>query len=38
MIIIKKIHAADAYRNVGKLNYVHPLWFYQKFSTDPSKG
>ena len=33
----KKIHAAEAYRNGAKLNYVHPLWFYQKYSTDSSK-
>ena len=23
-----KIHAAACYRNGGKLNYIHPLWFY----------
>ena len=34
----KKIHAAKAYRNGAKLNYVHPLWLYQKSSTDPCKG
>ena len=25
-------------RNGAKLIYIHPLWFYQKSSTDPSKG
>ena len=34
----KKIHAAEAYRDGAKLNYIQPLWFYQKSSTDPSKG
>ena len=34
----KKIHAAEAYRNGVKLNHIHPLWFYQKSSTDPTKG
>ena len=33
---IKKIHAAKAYRNGAKLNYVYPLWFDQKSSTDSS--
>ena len=37
-MIIKKIHAAEAYRNEAKLNYIHPLWFYQKPSKDLSKG
>ena len=35
---IKEMHAAKTYRNGAKLNYIHPLWFYQKSSTDPSKG
>ena len=34
----QKIQAAEAYRNGAKLNYHHPLWFYQKSSTDPSVG
>ena len=37
-MIIKKIHAAEAYRNEAKLNYIHPLWFCQKSSKDLSKG
>ena len=34
------MHAAEAYGNGVKLNYIHPpppLGFYQKSSTDPSK-
>ena len=34
----KKLHVAEAYRNGAKLNYVHPLCFYKKSSTDPSDG
>ena len=30
----EKMYFAEAYRNGAKLNYIHPLWFYQKFSTD----
>ena len=33
----KKMHAAEAYRNGAKLNYVHPMWFYQKSLTNRSK-
>ena len=34
----KKLHVAEGYRNGAKLNYVHPLCFYKKSSTDPSDG
>ena len=35
---IKKTHAVEVYRNVTKLNYIHPLSFDQKSLTDPPKG
>ena len=28
----------EAYRNGVKLSYIHPLWSYQQYLTDPSKG
>ena len=28
----------EAYRNGVKLSYIHPLWSYQKYLADPSKG
>ena len=34
----KTVYVAEAYRNGAKLNYVLPLWFYQKSLTDLSKG
>ena len=34
----EKIYFAEAYRNGAKLNYIHPLWFYQKFLTDYRRG
>ena len=37
-MIIKKIHAAKAYRNEVKFNYIYPLRFYQKSSKDLSKA
>ena len=35
---MEKINTVEAYRNGVKLNNIHPLWFYYKSSTDPSKG
>ena len=37
-LLNKKIHAVETCRNGAKLNYIHPLWFYQKSLTDSWKG
>ena len=34
----KKIHAAKAYRNGAKLNYVHPPMVLSKIFEDPCKA